>query len=174
MSKTGPVKVLDTMQGTSYVAVESALRTLERWRLDLPSSTITVLRDKETPVVIVERMIPGTSAAERHGARVDPAVELTAAEMNRLTSAPDSAKLEDKIQGSSFPPIRVAVEVFRKKIPDLSGHQITLMSEADSQVVSFTDKDAAPGARGGGGRRLGFEVEMNTRDLAVRRSNFIR
>lgn len=174
MSKTGPIKILETMQGSSYLAIESALKTLERWGLDMPNSTITVLRDKETPVVVVERMSPGTGAAERHGARVDPNVELTAEEVNRLTSAPDPAKVQDKVQGSSLPAIRVAAEVFRKKIPDLSGYRIALMSEGDSLVVAFTDKDARPGARGSGGSRLGFEVEMSARDLAVRRSNFIR
>jgi hypothetical protein len=174
MSKTGPIKVLETMQGSSYLTIESALKTLERWGLDVPNSTITVLRDKETPVVVVERMTPGTGAAERHGARVEPDVELTADEVNRLTSAPDPAKAQDKIQGSSLPAIRVAAEVFRKKIPDLSGYRIALMSEGDSRIVAFTDKDAPPGSRGGGGTRLGFEVEMNARDLVVRRSNFIR
>ncbi len=174
MSKIGPVKVLDTLQGSSYLAIESALKTLERWGLDLTNSTITVLREKESPVVVVEQTTPGTGAVERRGARVDPNVELTPAEMNRLTSAPVPAKVEDRIQGSSFPPIHVAAEVFRKKISDLSGYRIRLMREGDSLVVAFTDKDAVPGARGGGGKRLGFEVEMNAGDLVVKRSNFLR
>ncbi len=174
MSKTGPIKVLETMQGSSYVAIESALKTLQRWNLNVPNSTITVLRDKEALVVIVEGAAPMTGAGEQHGARVEPDVELTADEVNRLTSAPDPSKLQDRIQGGSLPAIRVAAEVFRKKIPDLSGYRITLVSEGDSQVVAFTDKDARPGDRGSAGGRLAFEVEMNATDLRVLRSNFVR
>ena len=168
MPNPGPVKVLDTMQGTSYLAIQAALKTLQRHKLDVTQRTIAVARDGEATVVILAG--PGGQA----GARVSPEAELSAAEMEKLATARDKAPVQDSIQGSSFPAIRRGAEVFGQRVADLSPYRIALMNEGDSLVVVFTDKDAAPGGRGSSGTRPGFEVEMSARDLTVRRSNFIR
>jgi hypothetical protein len=168
MPNPGPVKVLDSLQGTSYVAIEAALKTLQRHRLDVTRRTIAVVRDGETTVVVLAGM------EGRAGARVSPEAELSASEMEALAAAGDRATVLDSIEGSSLPAIRTAAEVCQRRVADLSAYRIALMSEGESLVVSFTDKDAAPGGRGSRGSRPGFEVEMRARDLEVRRSNFVR
>lgn len=168
MPNPGPVKVIDTLKGTSYLAIETALRTLQRHKPDVTRRTIAVVGDGKSTAVIL------AGIEGRIGARVAPEAELSVAEMEELTTSRDRAPVQDSIQGSSLPPIRRGAEVFGQRVPDLSPYRIALMSEGDSLVVVFTDKDAAPGGRGSSGARPGFEVAMSARDLTVRRSSFIR
>ncbi len=168
MPNPGPVKVLDTMQGTSYLAIQAALKTLQRHKLDVTQQTIAVARDGDATVVIL------AGPEGQAGARISPEAELSAAEMERLATARDKVQVQDSIQGSSFPAIRTGAEVFQQRVPDLSPYRIALMREGDGLIVVFTDKNAPPGGRGSQGARPGFEVEMSARDLTVRRSNFVR
>lgn len=168
MPNPGPVKVIDTLLGTSYLAIEAALKTLQRHTPDVTRRTIAVVGDEGGTVVLL------AGIEGQIGARVSPEAELSVTELERLTTARDRAPVRDSIQGSSLPAIRKGAGVLAQRVPDLSPYRIALMSEGDSLVVVFTDKDAAPGGRGSSGTRPGFEVEMSARDLTVRRSNFIR
>ena len=85
-----------------------------------------------------------------------------------------SIKVLDTIQGSSYLAIQAAMGVFQRHNPDLALYKIEVVRDGDPLVVIFTDKDRPSGARGNIGARPGFEVEMDARDLHVRRSNFIR
>jgi hypothetical protein len=168
MASPGPVKVLDALKGTSFVAIEAAAMVLPQRSLQERGSTIAVLLDGEQTVVVV------AGAQERVGARVEPPASLTAPELDRLASAPDRVEVQDTIQSDSLPAIAAAVEVFLNRKLELQAYRITLLSEGSSRVVAFADKDTRPGGRGSAGGRPGFEVEMSSRDLAVRRSNFVR
>lgn len=168
MPNRGPVKVVDTLQGTSYLAIQSALKTLQRRAPDVSSRAITVVRDGESTVVVLSGA--GTPLA----ARVAPDVELSEREVARLGEATVKPAVLDSVAGSSLPAIRAGVDVFATRVPDLSPYRIALVSEGDSLVVAFTDASAAPGGRGAPGTRPGFEVELAARDLAVRRSSFVR
>jgi len=168
MPNRGPLKVVDTLQGTSFLAIEAALRTLQRREPDLARRSVTVLRHGESTVVVLSG--EGTPLA----ARVSPDAELSEREVERLAEAPEKPKVLDRIQGSSLPAIRAGVDAFAKRLPDPAPYRITLTSEGDSLVVAFTDGSAPPGGRGAPGARPGFEVELDARDLSVRRSSFIR
>ncbi len=168
MPNPGPVKVIDALKGTSYLAIEAALKTLQRHTPDVTRRTIAVIGDGGSTVVVL------VGIEGQIGARVSPEAELSVTELERLTTARDRTPVQDSIQGSSFPAIRKGAEVFGQRVTDLSPYRIALMSEGGSLVVAFTDKDGAPGGRGSPGSRPGFEVEMSARDLTVKRSNFIR
>lgn len=168
MPTPGPVKVLDTLSGTSWLAIEAALKTLGRHRLDPAGREIVVVRDGGTTVVLL------SGAEGATGARVAPDEELGPADLARLASARERLPVEDSIQGSSLPAMRVGVDVFSKRVPDVTPYRIALMRQGDSLVVVFTDRDAPSGGRGSRGGRPGFEVEMAARDLALRRSSFVR
>jgi len=168
MSSPGPVKVLDALKGTSFLAIEAAAKVLPQRDLQERGSTIAVLLDGERTVVVV------AGARERVGATVQPPALLNAPELDRLASATARVEVQDTIQVDSLPAITTAVDVFRRHNLELQAYRITLMSEGSSRVVAFADKDARPGGRGSTGGRPGFEVEMSSRDLSVRRSNFVR
>ncbi len=168
MPNRGPVKVVDTLQGTSYLAIQSALKTLQRHAPDVSHRTFTVVRDGASTVVVLSGA--GTPLA----ARVAPDAELSEREVARLADARVKPTVLDSVAGSSLLAIRAGAEVFATRFPDPSPYRITLMSEGDSLVVAFTDGSAAPGGRGAPGTRPGFEVELAAHDLSVRRSSFIR
>jgi hypothetical protein len=80
----------------------------------------------------------------------------------------------DIIQGSSFLAIQAALAAFQHRNPDLAHYKITVVSERESVVVIFADKDRQTGTRGSSSPWPGFEVEMSAKDLRVLRSSFIR
>jgi hypothetical protein len=88
----------------------------------------------------------------------------------------NTAQIEvlDTIQGSSFLAIQVAIGVFKAHNPDLSQYKISVVRQANSVVVIFSDKNAQPGERGSSGGQPGFEVELDANTLRVLRSNFVR
>ena len=79
------------------------------------------------------------------------------------------------VNGSSYPPISHAVEVFKEKVGSIEHYEMELFRDGPSQVVLFTDEDKnAPGIRGNPGKRPAFEVELDPSDFRILRSNFVR
>ncbi len=174
MADAGQIKVIDKLQGSSLAAIHAAASALQRRHTDPARYQITVVRENTSEVVLFHDENAPEGAGRDIGVRAGNAVELSAAAAATLTSNTGAAKVADIISGTSLRPLLTAAEVFQKRVPDLSGYNVTLLRDGDSLVVTFTDKEAAAGGRGNPGQRPGFEVAMDPRDMRVLRSNFIR
>jgi hypothetical protein len=173
MPNPGPVETVDAIQGTSFVVVESAMGPFERHKLDLAQYKILVMRqDDATLVAFTDK--DGNPASRRSiGVREGSGEELSPKLLEALLSDKDK-KVLDAIQGAHFAAIKAAVKVFRRRIPNLAPYKIEVVREGSSLVVIFTDKEGNSDDRGNPGTRPGFEVEIDSRDMSVLRSNFVR
>lgn len=88
----------------------------------------------------------------------------------------DTAKLEtiDTIRGKSYLAVQAAVRELQRKNLDVVGYKIQVLKEGNSVFVIFLDQHQPEGTLGSVGAKPGFEVELDARDLSVRRSNFVR
>lgn len=167
MSTTGQIKVLDSIQGSSFLVSQAALAVFQRHTPDIAQGSIEVIREGDSEFVVF------TDGRRHLGVRAGTAVELNADDLKALLSARDRIKIVDTLQGSNFLAIQAAMEIFRNQSPDLVQYRIEVVRDGDSLVVVFTDKDRPVGTRGSVGRP-GFEVALDPRDRHVKRSNFIR
>ncbi|HJS09342.1 MAG TPA: hypothetical protein VJ809_16865 [Pirellulales bacterium] len=167
------IKVLETIQGTSFVAIRSALVVLAPHKLDVTKYQIRVVREGDAEVVLFTEKKPDRPPAKSYGVRLAPDKELNLLETNKLVARLQLLKVMDQMDGSNYPPIPIAFALFEPRKPDLALYQIRVFGKGESVTVAFTDKDRQPGTRGGGGR-LGFEAEMKAEGLKVLRSNFLK
>lgn len=163
---SSPIKVLDRIQGSSFLTSQVAMGALKRHTPDIAPNSIEVIRDGGSEFVVF------TDKNRQLGVRAGTEVVLNAHDLHVLLTNKDRIKV-DTIQGSSFQAIEAAMEVFKRHSPDLVFYKIDVVREKDSILVIFLDKDQQAGTRGSLGRP-GFEVELNARDLRVLRSNFVR
>lgn len=83
--------------------------------------------------------------------------------------------VKDTLSGKSFLAIqKAATEFMHRQKVDLTKYNITLLQEGEMWVVIFKGKEIAPGTFGHIPSSPGFEVELNSHDLTVLRSNFVR
>jgi len=168
------LKVLDTIQGSSFLAIQTAMGVFQRHNLDLKRCKIAVVREESSAVILFTETDGQQGAPKDLAVRQGSDVELSGGELCALRSETGRVKVLDTIQGTSFAPIQAAIAVFRRHNPDLTQYKIAVVREGNSVVIIFTDRDERPGAVGNPGVRLGFEVELNVREMRVVRSNFIR
>jgi len=174
MWDAGQARVVDTIQGSSFLAVQAAMKAAQRHHLDSLNCKILVMRDDVSVVVVFGESDRLDRAEGDLGVRQETDKELSPSELRALLSATGQVELLDTIQCSSVPPIEAALPVFQRYNPDLKRYRISVVREKESIAVTFTDRGTQPGGRGHAGPMLGFEVELNARDLHVLRSNFIR
>ncbi len=167
MATTGQIKVLDNIQGSSFLASRAAMELFRDHAPDVEAGRLELIRERDSEYVVF------TDRRKQLGVRSGTTVELTSHELRVLASDPSRTRVVDKLQGSSFLAIQAAMEVFQRHNPDLAQYRIEVVRDGDLVVVVFTDKDRPAGARGGGGRP-GFEVALDPRDRHVVRSNFSR
>jgi hypothetical protein len=167
------MKVVETLQGSSFLAIKAALKVLEPRKPELEKSEIVVVRQGDAVLVILAGKKEDKAAAKDFGVQLEPNKELNAQDLAALLSKMDQLDVLDRIQGSHYPLLRTAVDVFTAKKLELADYKLTLVRKKDSFSVIFADKKREPGTRGSGDKP-GFEVEMNARDLKVFRSNFVR
>ena len=168
------LKVLDTIQGSSFLAIRAAMATVKNLNLDIARYEIMVMLDESSVVVIFNDKMGQGGEKRNLGVRQESDMELSASELRLLMSNKDHIKVLDTIQGTSYPAIHAAITVFQRYNPDFTHYKISVIRERHSTIVTFIDKDGGPHTRGNPGMRPGFEVELNARDLDVVRSNFIR
>ena len=167
MATTGQIRVLDSVQGSSFLASRAAMEVFKDHAPDVEAGRIELIRERDSEYVVF------TDRRKQLGVRSGTTVELTSHELKVLASDPSRTSVVDKLQGSSFLAIQAAMEIFQRHKPDLVQYRIEVVRDGDFLVVLYTDKDRPVGARGGGGRP-GFEVALDPRDRHVVRSNFIR
>lgn len=168
---TGKLEILDTMQGSSFLAVQSALPVLSARAVDVAQCRIMVVRDQASAVAVFFDK-SGRSAVM--GVRQGQDQILSTGDLTALMTNLDRSKVQDTIQGTSVMPVRTAVAAIERYHADLAHYTIELARERNSLTVTFTDKEQQPDVIGNPGLRPGFEVEMNAADLRVVRSNLIR
>lgn len=168
MSNTDVLEVLDTIQGSSYEAIRSALKVVENRKLKLAEYGIEVLQEKDGIAVLF------ADKESRFAVRPQAQVMLSRSDLRELAVRKDKLQILDTIQGASLLAIQAAMERFQRHDPEIAAYQIEVVKEGDALIVIFTGKDREPGTRGHVRSRPGFEVELDARDLKVRRSNFIR
>lgn len=173
MANPGPIILLDSIAGTSFLAIQSAMPVLERHRPDLERTNLEVVRNGTSAVVVLAEAGRQGPSRGKFGVRTDSNTELNADDLRTITSDAAAALMLDKIQGSSFLAIRAAMKAFQVHNPDLAQYRIEVVREGDVVSVLFADKDRADGTRGSVGQS-GFEVDLNPRDWSVVRSHFVR
>lgn len=173
MANSKQIQFLDTIHGSSFLAIQSAMEVLRRHNPDLSQFKIEVLYEGNSVVIILADKNEPTSSRGNLGVRLEPREELSAQDLRTLRSNMGQIQLLDRIQGSSFLAIQTAIMIFQLHKPDLSQYNIEVVREGDSVVVIFADKDRPTGTRGSIGKP-GFEVELNAQDLRVLQSNFVR
>jgi hypothetical protein len=168
------LKVLDTIQGSSFLVIRAAMVTFKSLNLDLTRYEILLLRDASSAVVVFNDKMGQGDTRRDLGVRQGSDLELSANEVRQLMLNKDQVKVVDTIQGTNYPAIQAAIAVFQRHSPDVTHYTISVIRDRDSLVVTFTDRAVRLSPRGNPGVRPGFEVELNARDLDVVRQNFIR
>lgn len=175
MADATGIKLMDTIQGTSFLAIQSAMPIFQLQNRELARYRVELVREDASELVIFVWK-DGRTDTQR-----DVAVRLGTEVEQRARDVPvhglDRARLTvlDTIQGSNVLVIQAAMQVFQRQYSaDLRQYKIEVVREKDSVVVIFADKDREVGTRGNISKRPGFEIELDPRDLRVLRSNFIR
>ncbi|MDQ3132145.1 MAG: hypothetical protein M3Q99_15465 [Acidobacteriota bacterium] len=169
MSNSETLKILDTIQGSSFFSIRDAINILQNYRAkDLAHHKMEVARDGDSIVVLF------TYKDRRLGARKGARAEMNNAELETFSSKKDQLEIIDTIEGNNFLAIEAAAEAFQPHDPDLKLYKIEVVRDGNSLLVLFTDKDRPKGARGNIGTHPGFEVALDADNLNVLRSNFIR
>jgi hypothetical protein len=177
MLNTSKIEVINTVLGTHFLIIESAIDSFRVQNLNVQEYEIKVVRRANAVIVAFTRSSAAAADLRRAGfaayeVQVDPDA-LRVIRANFTSSALPEDEMLDTIQGTSLIVIEIAARVFRDNKLDLRDYRVTVMRDGDSRVVIFTDKNAKPGGRGNAGVRPGLEVEID-RSLHVVRSNFIR
>lgn len=172
----GRIKTLDSIQGSHYLAIQEALKVLDRHKIDLSRFDASVLREDEREYVVLSASEGSTADRKSYGVDAKKSTELDAKALEPLTSKAGRAKQLDRIHGTSFRAIRAASVEFAKRSPntDLTQYKIEVVKDGDDLVVIFADKDREEGARGNIPGRPGMEIALDPHDLHVVGSNFIR
>lgn len=173
MANSDPIQLLDSIQGSTFLAIQSARDVFQRRHFDFERSMFQVVRRVNSVVVILDEQDAQGNYRERFAVDVDSKTELSAQELRTLVSNLGQHQLLDHVHGSNLLAIQAAMQVFQKYQPDLAKYKIEVIRDGDDLAVLFADKDRPPGTRGSVGQP-GFEVELNARDRRVIRSSFVR
>lgn len=168
-----PIKVLDTILGANFLAVQQALNVLERPELKLGFYRILVLSQHDQILVLFTDPNGQAGTRENFAVRQGAEMELNAHDLTLLVSRLDQYQTLDSIQGASLLAIQAAVGEFLRRNLDLNDYRLQVVLDGDSIVVVFTDKTFKPGVRGQRGKP-GFETALDPHNLTVRRANFVR
>lgn len=173
MSTPIQLRVADTLQGETYPLLEEALAVLERAGGDARHYAVSLVDDAE-PVVVFRARDPHEGVRTPVAVRRHAGTELPADELRAVLARADRHKELPLLDGANLLAVRAAVVAFRQRLPELDPYRITVLRAADTISVLFTDKTAELRGRGSPGKRPGFEVQLDARDLRVLRSNFMR
>jgi hypothetical protein len=174
MASAGQLETLDVIQGSNFLLVKSAIKTLEPHKLQLAKYSIIIVRDKDFRDVIFIEKTEDPRVRRNFWVRERARGELSPREIGADLSSVDQREVLDRINGTVVPALDVAAVVFHAHITDMALYKIEVFREGTAIVVIYTDKDAKAGGRGKRGTHPGFEVEINSLDMSVRRSNFVR
>lgn len=165
------IQIIDTIKGHNFLAIQSIINTLQKYKPDWARAKIEILRKENSTIIILsDKNINNTK--KPIGIDLKSKVQLDPEDVKTFISGVN-IELLDKIKASSFFIIEKANNIFQKYKLDLKEYKIEVIGEGATITVIFSDKERIVGSRGSTGK-LGFEVELNNKDLAIIRSNFIR
>lgn len=173
MVYTEQIRTVEMIQGSSGLAIREALSILETHMTDLSRYDIEVLQDPRSSVVLFFGKSGMKQKFEHIGARLEPPSVLSSTEIGHLMVAADSIRVLDRLDGGNFIAILMGMAEFEKHSVNLNKYKIELMKEGKFDFVVFSDKNQLEGVKGSIGE-LGFEVQIETDDVTVVRSNFVR
>lgn len=174
MVNSTKIQLLDTIQGSNFLAIQSAMEIFQRYNPELTQSKIKVIHEGNSEIVILTNQNDPTNTQKNLGVKLESREELSIQDLSTLKLNMEQIQLMDRIEGSHFPFINKAVGVFQQyNNSELVLYNIKVVREGDAVVVIFVDKDRPIGTRGSIGRP-GFEVKLNAQDLTVIQSNFVR
>lgn len=169
------LQLLDTIQGSIFLAILSAMEIINCHNPDLAQSKIEVISYEGYMIVVLDSKDDITHLKKSYAVQLESKQELNAHEISILQSRLDHIQLMGQIQGSSFLPIKKAIDIFQQNNLNLklADYNIELVRESNSLSVIFSDRNRPAGTHGSVGK-TGFEVEMNVQDLQILRSNYVR
>ena len=171
MAQTQQLEILDTILGSSSIAIRDALSIVGPRVNDLSLYDIDIANDRTSDLVFFIRKPSGKT--EVAGARLKPPSVLAPAEIDRFASTPGDIEVLDRVHGRNFMAILAAMTIFERHNVDLSKYKVEVMSEGKFLYVVFSDKDQPEGTKGSAGE-VGFEVKFEADNLKLLRSNFIK
>lgn len=160
---------IDRLRGVDFVKIQSALDNINSRDFDFSRLRIELLRDEDCTVIDLSHDV----SRERFCLRLQTGDPMSTEDLDSFRSARNNTEIFESIHGTTFLAIRAAVEVFKRQNLNLEYYNIEVVREGTSIIVIFSDKDRPEGARGSIGK-IGFEVELDSRDLHVIRSNYVR
>ena len=165
------IQIIDTIKGHNFLAIQSIIDILKKYKPDWVQSKIEILSKKNsTLIVLSNEKINDTQ--KNIGIDLKSKAQLDPEEVKTFISGVN-IELLDKIKASSFFIIEKANNLFQEHKLDLNEYNIEVIEEGASVIIIFSDKERIVGSRGSTGK-IGFEVELNSKNLQVIRSNFIR
>lgn len=176
MGQTTPIKIVDTILGSSFIAMKPAIPVAQKRNLDMQHCEITLVRGQQF-VLVLFTLDDGSrdDLRKKFGVLQGPYSELTSVQLQSYLSRHDQLETLDHIQGKNFLAVEAGVRIFQERLKkDLVLYRIAVAREAESMFVTFTDKNGKTGVRGAPGAQPGFEVQLSGADLKVIRSNFLR
>jgi hypothetical protein len=172
-----PIEEVDSLSGSDYLGVQTAMNVLALHDLDLAGYTILFLRKGNATIVVFSPRKVETDKNQR-AVDLEFEAEMKASDLRALMSELDQGEVMKKVQGSCMRAIHLAATVFLGRWPraELAQYEIDLSSERDLLSISFLDKGRRRGVRGNGGRPgfPGFEVALNCTDLSLVKAHFVR
>jgi hypothetical protein len=171
MPNVEPIKLLDVITGSDFLMIQSALSVAPK-SIDLSDAIIHLVRQKLDQTLIVQLGKAGTTSGSLLCIRDNSVAELATQEFEVLIGAGSVERTVQKISGTSFLAIQVALAVYLNRSPNtvLADFNIKVLAMGPSTAVIFKHKDTPVGARGG----RGFEVELCSESRSVIASNFLR
>lgn len=166
--------------GTSFLAVEAALKALAYRRIDPEPYFITIVRGGELVIFsAINREQTGPALAllgvsrgmdEKRTLR-----ELNGPEINAALASLDRFEKKETHPGRDYAAVHTAAaEMLKKFQADLSRYRAELVREGTTLTVIFTGTGVAPGTRGNIPGTPGFEATLDAASLKVLRSHFVR
>jgi hypothetical protein len=177
MANLRKIQLLDAVQGSHFLAIQSTMDIFQRHNPNLAHSKIEMMREGNSVIVILANQddLANTQSEKFLGVSLESKEELSSQYLSRLMLHRDQTQFMAQIQGNSFIAIKKAVEVFQRHNPNLMLYHIKVVRENDSVWVIFADKNRPTGILGSLGKpRFGFEVELNFQEMTVIKYYFVR
>jgi hypothetical protein len=172
MADSAPIQFLEKLSARSFLVIQASMAELTRQGHSLSGSRIDVVRAGEHVVVLASPSSP-VGSTPTIGVHASSQRHLTAEELGALHAHRERVLPLGGLQWRHYAAIELAVSTFQKRVPDISGYDIELISEGPSFTVLFADAQREAGAKGSQGLP-GFEVALSADGRRVERANFVR
>lgn len=171
----GKIVKVDDCSGANFLDIAEAIDVLANTELEIQHYDVFVVTENGVPIVLFRPDAKSDGSLIHLGVQPEMRVILDSDQVAEMFLELEQMKVNAKLSGRSVALIQKALPIFLAKVEiDIRDYQITVAKLDDAEVVIFNDKDRSPTARGHNPGRPGFEVELESKDLAVRKAHFLR